>query len=352
MLEKKGVSIVILIILLVISAIIGGIITYMFTIAAFIEVPEETAISITGVYINTENTSSFKIGVINPSYSPTNATVTRLAISLKEASQLYDVVETEPVIGNGITIPRSTSLNITCFKIRKDGINITSGEFFGLFAGETINLHVFSSDAVAANIEKTLSYIKLNITKTDFNLKTSSKRFNITVMNQHSEINLTITGISALGINITAISPLLPKPIVINESIHFMCEGNWYGQENTTLKISTKESYFFSKELALPTVYTEIQNVTFNENNPDFFNVTVFNFGESASYVNITKIVGTIDDEMILQKEYPSIGIMPNSTFTFKVNWLWEVFRGANITLTVYLLQDFKTNEYIIIIPL
>jgi len=346
--NRKGVSTLILILLLLISAVVGGIITYMFAIAPFIEVPERTTVNITNVYIDKENATSFKIGVLNPSYSSTNATITRIAINLKGESQLYDITETNPQIGNGITLQRSETLNITCSKVGKDGANVTWGEVAGEFAGKTIAINVFSPDALAANIEKTLPNVKLDVLKMDFDSEVSFRSFNVTVTNPNSEINLTISKIrvSEIELKENETSPQLPKTVAINETVEFMCNAIWHDLGNTTLKIYTQEGYIFSEDLTLQTVHAEIQKLTFNEDSTDHFNVTIFNFPESANYVNVTKIVAALENETTVQNDYPSVGIMPNSTSTFIFDWSWKEYRGKNISVTVYFLQDFETETY------
>ncbi|MGQ9551136.1 MAG: hypothetical protein ACUVUE_01790 [Candidatus Bathycorpusculaceae bacterium] len=346
--NKKGASILVFIILLVISAVIAGLITYMFTIAPFIQVPEGAAISITDVYIDRENASSFVIGVLNPSYSPASATITRIAISLKGGSQLYDITQTEPEIGNGIVLSRDMALNITCFAVKRDGKSVKWGEVAGEFAGETITVHVFSPDALAANIERTLPNIKLDLSKADFDPEASFKTFNITVKNPNSDINLTISEISVPGIDLTEndIAPKLPKTVATNETVHFACNGNWYELENATVMVSTKEGYIFSKNFTLKKAYAKIQNVIFDEDDTDHFNVKVSNLAESANYVNVTRISATIENGTIIQRDYSAIGIMPNATSTFKFNWPWREYREKNITVTVHLLQDFETENY------
>jgi len=347
------VSTLALILLMAISAIIGGLICYMFTIAAFTEIPEGSTVTITDVYINTEDANSFKIGVLNPSYSPTSATITRIAISLIGASQLYDIVETDPAIENGIVIQKGESLNITCLKAQKDGINVTWGKIAGEFAGEGIIVHVFSSDAQAANMEATLPFAKINVSETHFDSQISFRRFNITTMNANSEINLTINQIMIPGIELEEdnVTPSLPIAIGINESIHFAFNASWYGVVNTSLIIYTTEGYVFSKDLQLPMVYTAIQNVTFDEDYIDYFNVTIANFAESANYVNVTKIVGTLENETTIEKDYASVGIAPNSSQTFTFDWSWKEYRGKNIDLTAYLLQDFETAKFTMTTP-
>jgi hypothetical protein len=348
----KAVSTLAIILLMIISAIIGGLLSYMFTIPSFTRIPEETTVTITGVYFDRENARSFKISVLNPSYSPTSATVARIALSLKGGSQLYDIVETEPSIENGILIPKGETLNITCLKAQKDSANVPWGRLAGEFAGENITVHVFSPDSPAANIEAYVPFVKLHVTDMDFDSKVSFNRFNITIMNDvNSEINLTINEIMVGGVDLDGMSPGLPRVIAGGESVHFNCNGSWNNLIETTLSVSTEEGYVFSQELELPRVTTAIQNVIFNENYTDYFNVTVFNSAGSANYVNVTKITCTLENGATIPQNYPSVGITPNSTRTFTFNWIWKEYRGKEINVAACLLQDFKTDTFTMTTP-
>ncbi len=347
----KAVSTLAIILLMIISAVIGGLLSYMFTIAFFTEIPEKTTVTITDVYFNRENARSFKITLLNPSYSPTNATITRIALSLKGESQLYDIVETEPSIENGIIIQKGETVNITCFKAQRDSAYVSWGRLAGEFAGENITVHVFSTDSPAANIEVTLPFVKLHVTDTDFDSKVSFNRFNITTMNDvNSEINLTINEIMVGGVDLDGMSPGLPQVIAGGESVHFNCTGSWRNLIKTALSVSTEEGYVFSQELELPMVHTAIQNVLFNENTA-YFNVTVSNSADSANYVNVTKITCTLENGTIVQQNYPSVGVTPNSTSTFTFNWTLKEYRGKEINVTSYLLQDFKTDTFTVVTP-
>lgn len=347
--NTKGLSTLTVILIVIISAIIGGIISYTFTIAYYTKIPEETAIAITGVYIDKENVRSFKVNILNPSYSPTNATISRIAVSLKGETQLYDVVETEPSIGNGLTIPRGVSLNITCLKIRKDSSNITFGDFVSNFAGKIFIVHVFSPDSSAANMEATLPFVKLDITA-DFNSRISFRKFNITLTNNpNSEVNLTVTNIMVPGVTIDEMDPDVgAQPVVIprNESVCFRFNGSWHGVVKAALAVYTEQGYVFHKEVEMKTVHAAIQSVTFDEDHTDHFNVTIFNFAESANYINVTRVECKLENGTLLTFECGLVAIMPNSSRTFKFNWNWRTYRAQNITVVAYFLQDFQTSPF------
>lgn len=350
----KAVSTLAIILFMIISAIIGGLLSYMFTIAFFTKIPEKTTITITDVYFDKENARSFKISLLNPSYSPTNATVTRIALSLKGGSELYDVVSTEPSIENGIVIQKGETLNITCLKAQRDNDDVSWGRLAGEFAGENITVHVFSPDSPAANVEVSVPFVKLRITDTDFDPKVSFSRFNITISNDvNSETNLTINEIMVGLVDLTKedVSPKLPLIIASNESVHFSCTGSWRNFIKTTLSVSTEEGYVFCQDLELPKVYTAIENLIFNEDHTDHVNVTAFNSAESVSYVNVTKIACTLENETTIERNYLSVGIAPNSTRAFKFDWIWKEYRGKKINVTAFLSQDFKTDTFTVTTP-
>ena len=120
--NKKAISTLTFIILIGVSAIVGGIISYMLTIAYYVEVgynlPEnETALIITNVYINPEDASSFMITVLNPSFSVSNATITGVAISVNESKELYEAITIPPII-EGLNVSRGEALDIKCSAVK------------------------------------------------------------------------------------------------------------------------------------------------------------------------------------------------------------------------------------------
>lgn len=256
--DLKGLSTLMVILLIIIAAIIGGVISYAFTIAAYVKVPEGTTLVITGFYFDKENATSFKISVLNPSYSPTSATLHEIALSLKGENQLYYVTKTEPSINNGIVIPSGESINITCSEIMKDDVEISLGDFAGEFAGKAIIVHIFSPDSSASNIETILPFVKLNITA-EFNPQISFERFNVTLANDlDSEANLTVKELTVSDIAVEVMTPDVnaqPVTVLRGESLLINFNGSWYGVDKTTITVFTQQGYVFRKEVELPKVY-------------------------------------------------------------------------------------------------
>lgn len=349
----KGISTLALILLIIASAIIGGIISYAFTIAYYTEIPQETTITITGIHINPENIRSFNVTVLNPSYSPSDANVTEIALSLKNGTKLYRVIETNPSIENGLKVRRGETLNITCSKIRVDNANMTFGEFAAKFTGEKIMVHVFAQGP-AANMEAKLPYVNLKIT-TDFNPRVSFKRFNITLTNNpQSEVNLTITSIDPTGIPFEKVNPdfrLNPVQLPKNGTVCFQFNGSWHGCTQFTLSIYTGQGYIFRREVKLETAHATIQSVIFDANYTDRFDVTVYNLAESANPVNVKEVRCTLENGTVLTFDCGSAIVMPNTTRLFTFSWNWRDYRGKNVTVVAYFTQDFKTTEYRVTTP-
>ena len=353
----KAISTLIIIILMIISAIIGGIISYAFTIAYYAKKPEGTTLAITGIYINKDNVNQFTISVLNPSYSPTDATISRIAISLKGETQLYDVIGTEPPIENGITVPIGESKNITCTTIKKDNATVKLGELIGSFgfAGKPIIVHIFSSDSAAANIETTLPFVQIDM-NVNFNPTVSVKKLNVTMTNdQQSAVNVTIKDVEIWGVIDVKVDPnVREQPITIpkGESRDFRFNINWSGVSAAVpLIVYTEQGYIFRKELQLRGFSTSIKSVNFDKEDTSHFNITILNSDASASYVNITKIRCKLDNETYFDQEFNLIGVMPNTTRTFMFNWDWKEYRNRNVTVVAYFLQDFETSAYIVKTP-
>ena len=353
----KAISTLAIVILIIISAIVGGIISYAFTIAYYARKPKGTTLTITGVYINKDNVNQFTISVLNPSYSPTDATISRIAISLEGETQLYDVIETEPSIRNGMVVPIGESKNITCIKIRKDNANVTLGELIGGygFAGKTMIIHVFSPDSAAANIKAKAPYVELDINE-KFDSKLSFKTFNITLTNNpQSEVNVTISDIMIAGVDVVSVEPNIRGHVIPKggEPVCFMFNGSWHGVVKTSIIVYTEQGYVFRKEIELKNVIAAIQNVSFDIEHRDHFNVTIFNFAESAHYANLTMIKCKLDNGTDIPEKLcdPPVGIVPNSTVTVRYNWNWNDYRGRNITVVAYFLQDFETSPYTVTTP-
>jgi len=366
LMNRKAISSLTLIILMLVSAVIGGIIAYMLTIAHYVEmeynIPEnKTVLTITDVYIDPEHASSFTITVLNPSFSISTATITKIAINVAKSTELYQVVKTNPTIGGGLTVPKGKAINITCLAIYMKGEEVTWGEFAYEFAAQPITINVFSQEGSAANIKVTLPYVKLHVIPS-FRPEDTFEKFEVTLANdKNSEANLTIQEIALAEskVNYTTrqmpletipknITPSLPHLLHPGENQTFICELNWLGISETKITITTKEGYKIYWQTKLRQIYFTIENVIFDEDNTEYFKVMVKNHFGSADKVTLTNITYSLDNgtTRYVENTVPTLpaNIIPALNLTFTCTWNWQEYRGRNVTITVYLKQGFNRS--------
>ncbi|MEM2420015.1 MAG: hypothetical protein QXL38_03405 [Candidatus Bathyarchaeia archaeon] len=354
--DIKGTSKITLTLMMLISAVIGGIISYTFTIAYYAKIPEETTLTITQIRINPENVSSFNITVLNPSYSPSDANITRIALSLKTGTELYEVVETNPSISKGLKIRIGESADITCLTVRKGNTDISFGELINTFPGETILVHVFAEGFQASNKEVTLPNVKIKVTPNfEEQIRESIEYFNLTIENQQQKLslNLTITEIN-LQIHNTAFSlnttPSLPFILRPNTAKRFQCNFNWEGLRdlNITLNVKTKEGYEASYVTSkLPGAELCIGDISFDYDDTGRFNITVTSDKASTATAYITKVNLTLPDGTVktINTTWPlnvsPLPVFPGRSVTLTCIWNWSTCRSEVITVIVCTKQGY-----------
>jgi len=356
MLERKGISWLWLVVLMLVSAIIGGVLAYMFTISYYVSIEyriprKEPTLVITDVIFNIYDPKSFMVCVLNPSYSPSNATVTGIALNVKGESKLYDVVGTSPSLENGTVIGKGEFLNITCSGIKMGNLTVQ----WNAFAGKTVIVHVFALNASAANKEVVVPLVKLDVKEANFDPEIGFQNFSITIENP-SIINLTIkevlvTGVGEFIIDDERISPKLPYTLSPGKTVTFTCSASWYGVASTIVEVYTDEGYIIRHPIEeLPTLFAYIKNVTFNINMTSRCQVAIENPPESVGYVNVTEIVFCFENESkrIFSFDPRESGIAPNSSRIFVCEpFVWKYYRDKNVTVIACMHQGFNTTSYI-----
>ena len=344
--NKKAISTLTLIILIVASAIIGGIISYMLTIAYYVEigynVPEnEITLVITEIFLDPKDVSSFSIEVLNPSYSVSDATITGIAVSIEDEDVLYNVIEASPDLKEGIPISVGESVKISCKKIQFKGESVPLGRFITEYPGKVATVHVFSKEGSAANREFILPFAELEITP-EFNVSESVKNFTLTIRNEGQE-NLTINYILVGGIELTeentGIDISQGISIPAGKTLTLNCKQAW-SVTGGNIIVSTLEGYEFVEEFKAPFLQMFIRDVSFNENNTSSFKVTldVTAFQIPTGYINVTSVSLMLDNGTQLTFNQ-SLGVKYNSTAIFEVPWDWTRYRGREINLTIGTVQ-------------
>jgi len=358
--DRKAISTLTLIILIVASAIIGGIISYMLTIAYYVEmgynIPEnETVLVITDILFDPKDAGYFILRVLNPSYSVSNATITRIAVSIENEDILYDFIGTIPNVERGIIVPLGKDVNITCNTVKIEGKYVDWGQFIMDNAGKTVVIHVFSESGSAAIRRLTLPYVKLKAIP-EFNANLTFNSFNLTIENIGAE-NLTISYISIAGIELTDNNTNVKIsegiPLNVGESIELTCTERWVNRVGSIV-IFTREGYRFIDEITTPKIDFSIVDVTFNENDTLNFNITLDTTASHTKegYLNVTSVSLRLDNGTEISIELPEApGMKYNSSKTLVVPWNWTEYRGRELRITVQTLQGLTAIKEKVITP-
>jgi len=340
----KAISKLLLILLLLTSTIIGAILSYLWVIGYFIslgiKVPDKTTVSITNATFNPQNASYFNVTLLNPSYSPSEASITQIVTSTEDI--IHNVNATHPQLP--YVLPKAKSATFQC------------SWNWGNYTGKTVKIIAFVADGIGPTFEIKTPLVDLRITDVRFNSTISVTHFNLTVQNNATSVTyVNITGVSAEGETISAgnISISLPHTLHQNESVSFKCVWNWtnYQNKNITVSVHTLQGYTAYRIHQTPKpINLTITNVIFNITNTTRFNITVKNSQTSFTHVNITKITVTVENQT-----FSNVTVVPPPNLPYKLErgtnvtflclWNWTNYREKNVTITVHTLQNFTVSS-------
>jgi len=345
----KAISKLLLILLLLTATIIGAVLSYLWVIGYFISlgirVPDKTTVSITNATFNPQDTSYFNVTLLNPSYSPSDANITRIVTSTEEGGKevIHLLPYTDPQLP--YQLPKAKSATFQCFWN------------WANYTGETIKIIAFIEDGSGPTFEIEAPLVDLKITDVQFNSTISVTRFNLTVQNGNTSVTyVDINGVIVGGetISVGNLSVSLPHTLDPNESVSFTCMWNWtnYQDKNVTVEVRTMQGYVaYRTHLTPKPVNLTITNVLFNVTDTTHFNVTVHNSEHSSTYVNITRITATRENGTVQEiaevnpSLTPSYPLEAGANVTFRCLWNWTDYRGKNATITVYTLQNFTVSS-------
>lgn len=339
----KAISKLLLILLLLTALIIGAILSYLWVIGYYvslgIRVPEKTTVSITNVIFNPQDTSYFNVTLLNPSYSPTDATIKQIAASPRD-DFICNVPPDETYPQLPCELPKAEEKTFVC---TWDWANYT---------GKTVKIIVFVADGSGPTFEAETPLVDLRITDVRFNSTINVTHFNMTVQNLPSSVtyvNITEVSIDPELIPPENLSISLPYPLDANESVSFTCTWNWtnYQNKSVTVAVHTLQGYVaYYAETLPPPVILEINEVLFDiiDTNP-YFNVTVQNSKVSPTYVNVTGIDATVDGVPLgvdVSEKTPLLyGLSNGTSQVFMCFCNWTGYRNKDFTIGVRTLQGF-----------
>ncbi len=230
--EVKAISTLFAILLILLSAIIGALIAYMWTMAPFYLEPQNSLdVIVTGANFPVNDANHFNVTVLNPSHSSFSANITTIYITAAgtNASSITDSTPELPFV-----LAVGTSQTITC------------SLQWGAMAGSLISVHVLTANNTETALSVQTQQVTLGVA-TNFNASQSDAYFNVTVTNQPSPINLTLSDF-LLNYNsvVENLSIKVPAVIPANQSITFTCFANWQELVKPIITVQTLEGYTVS----------------------------------------------------------------------------------------------------------
>lgn len=344
LISKKAVSSFIMIILILCSVVFGALISYLWVMANYYNMPDNTAfLVVKDVAFLPNNVTYFNVTILNPSNSVSDSNITAIYLHVNGTTEVYNITKTEPSLP--FFIKRGTE---QLFKCEQNWSN---------FTGQTVTIEPVPVDASTKNYSYTTPEVttpKLKLTLTpNFDISQTVEYFNLTIENSaESATNLTISEVSIFD-NIINTTPTLPYVLSPNESQKFRCERNWQSIMgiNITINVKTEEGYQtdYTTNETIPGAFLYMSEVKFDYTDTSYFNVTVISSEESTADATINKINLTLMNAppITLNTTYPTnINVAPfsipkNQSQVFKCLWDWAAHRNEAITVNVFTKQGF-----------
>jgi hypothetical protein len=337
-----GISKLILILLLLVSAIVGAVLSYMWTEGYYqsrgLRLPETATVTITDVAFDPQDPTFFNLILLNPSFSPSSASVAKIMASTEDGV-LHGISAVTPSLPVELSIGESKTL-----KCIWNWANYT---------GEDIRVYVFIAEGSGSNLEKKAPLVDLTITDVVFNSTISVSHFNMTVQNSASSatyVNITNIMLDTETVQTENVVPSLPYPLKPNSSVVLMCPLNWvdYQGKDVTVTVNTLQGYAKRHTETTPQpMVLNISDVAFNTTDTSYFNVTVENNASSPTHVNVTGVtvtVGNTTEEANVTNLALPYQLNPNSTVLFMCSWNWTSYQGMTAEVTVHTLQEFEIS--------
>ena len=347
----KAISGLSLILLLLIDFVIGAFLSYLWAIGPIIElgitIPDKPSVAIANVSFTPQNTNFFNLTLLNPSYSPSKAKITKITTSTEEG-KIHTITTANPSLPYELL-----DGNYQTFQCFWNWANYT---------GQNIGISVFIEDGSGPTLETSTYFVGLSITDVHFDSSISLTHFNITIQsheNSVTHVNITDITVQTETLKTENVAPSLPYTLNPNSSVTFKCLWNWADNQNSsiTIAVHTLQGYVaYVTHFTSKPVILEVTDALFSEPDINHFNLTIRNSELSPSYLNISKITLTLENETIVEINITEIEpslpypLNPNSSITFRCPWKWATYRNKNVTLGVHTLQNY-TIYYTAVTP-
>jgi hypothetical protein len=323
--------------LLLCAAIIGALVSYVWVIASYYNVPNSTTLSIDSAVFPVTNFSYFNLTILNPSYSLSDVNITGFRVTVIDTNTTFDVNATDYPESLPYVLQKGVLQTFRCIS---NWSNIT---------GENVTIRSLPTDILTAGNMFTVPPIKLNLAPV-FDASQTVGYFNLTVQNPTESANLTISEIDVAGEQQLSVTPSLPYVLQNNGSTTFTCNRNWEDlrYQNATLMVQTAEGYATSYTTnTLLGAVLQISDVKFDYSDTSYFNLTINSAASSTAYpilssVNLTRANQTFNLFTVPQLNIKvPIYVSPNQSLTLRCDWNWNDARNENTTINVYTNQTF-----------
>ena len=233
----KALSRLSIIILLIASLIVGALLSYLWVMGYYltlgIKIPENTTLSISNVVFTPQNTSYFNVTFFNPSYSPSAANMTGVAV-ISEGGKLHAISQATP--GWPYIVPKAQDVTFQCIWD------------WAKYEGQNIQVIASVENGSGPTYNTKTPLVDLRITEARFNSSISVSYFNLTV--QNSQNSTTYINISQIVLPTGTLSPNqttpnLPQRLEKNQTQDFKINWDWtnYLNKSITITVRTVQGY-------------------------------------------------------------------------------------------------------------
>lgn len=294
-----------------------------------IRVPENTTLSVIDVILNEQNVKTFSIIILNPTYSPTKAKITEILVATED-DKIHTISTVNPQLPYELDNGQEVTFNCDWN--------------WGDYSGEILKLVAIVEDGSGAVYEIETALVALEISSAFFTTS-DTQHFNVTIENppsSASDLNvtkLTVAMENGTEFQVSEITPSIPKMILVDTSITFLCAWNWtyYRGMNTTINVYTAQGYVFHRtEITPKPAQLSITDTTFDTSNLSYFNMTVKNSENSIVNANLTLVQIMFADyttEEVPVELPPGIPYMLpiGESVKLKCVWDWSDNRGETV---------------------
>ena len=232
--NTRGLGSLSLLILLLASAVIGGLLSYLWVTGYYLSLNVEVgpALSITDAFFSEQDTYRFNVTVLHPTYSNItgSASIRQISVSTLLDGLVHNVTTVVPSLDTPLQKGEYRD-----FKCTWNWANYT---------GETVRIDVSVAEESGGSREFRTPRVDLRITEVNFNSTISVTRFNVTVENavvSETYVNVTAVAVVADGIkqNITDTTPT-PWTLEPGDIQVFSCGWNWTNYQNMDVAVTVR----------------------------------------------------------------------------------------------------------------